>query len=211
MSDVTAQIHRAPAPCDRPAPESGLDPHSHEDGRRCVWEDGAWVTVTSISEPVEPVKVDKKDRGLEPKFYVHRVDGRDAPGGDRHDAQHGYFVLDCVFDPIARPALALYAVLARQRGYEVLADDIEANLRVLYSMAGDVMPNADIRAVATWSYPQPPEEAYRGLLEEEIEGLSVAVKAALDVQEIDRADLAPEDIVGQGNEGTFKFTLLPDA
>lgn len=45
--------------------------------------------------------------GLYGKFRVSRVDGRDAPGGDRADAY--YFVLDRTYDPYALPALEAYA------------------------------------------------------------------------------------------------------
>lgn len=45
--------------------------------------------------------------GLEHKYNVSRVDGRDGPGGDREGTR--YFVLDPANDPTAWRALWVYA------------------------------------------------------------------------------------------------------
>jgi len=66
-----------------------------------------------------------KGRGLYGKFFVHRVDGRDAPGGDKHPTD--YFVLDIVHDPFARIALAAYAAACKNE-YPVLEKDLAAKL-----------------------------------------------------------------------------------
>ena len=174
---ITEALHE---PCERPAP-TGDDPAAHthdDDGRVCAWDDahGEWLTVRAVPKeqspdlvmsppdidlPAYPPAPDQKEVGIYPKFFVRRIDGRDQDGGDREDAKQGYFVLDPVFDPAARPALALYSMLARQMGYEKLADDLDHNLRVLAQHVGaaleqgaepdpkDVRP---LRAVATWTY-----------------------------------------------------------
>jgi len=43
--------------------------------------------------------MDNRERGLYGKFFVHRVDGRDAAGGDKAGAD--YFVLDLTHDKYA--------------------------------------------------------------------------------------------------------------
>lgn len=67
-----------------------------------------------------------KSRGLYPegKFVVLRKDGTDQPGG-KHDGCK-YFVLDVTHDPHAIPALRAYAESARNDGYELLANDLDA-------------------------------------------------------------------------------------
>lgn len=57
--------------------------------------------------------------GLEERFYVNRVDGRDLPGGDREGTR--YFVLDPEHDIAARYALDEYAA---QCDNPQLAEDI---------------------------------------------------------------------------------------
>lgn len=47
--------------------------------------------------------------GLEHRYNVSRVDGRDAPGGDREGTR--YFVLDPANDKCARAALLYYATM----------------------------------------------------------------------------------------------------
>lgn len=59
--------------------------------------------------------------GLQVKFHVERIDGRDKPGGDKADAR--YFVLDYVHDENARAALALYADLCMAK-LPILAADL---------------------------------------------------------------------------------------
>lgn len=63
--------------------------------------------------------------GLYRKFNVSRVDGRDAPGGDRHGAR--YFVLDLDHDPRAREALRTYADECED-DYPQLAADLRAQI-----------------------------------------------------------------------------------
>lgn len=58
--------------------------------------------------------------GLFRKFHVERVDGRDAPGGDKAEAR--YFVLDHWHDPHARAALAAYAESVHRENPEFAAD-----------------------------------------------------------------------------------------
>jgi hypothetical protein len=65
-----------------------------------------------------------KTRGLYNKFIVRRTDGKDAPG-QKHDGCY-YFVLDPSHDPMAIPAIRAYATAAREAGYGLLADDLEA-------------------------------------------------------------------------------------
>lgn len=63
------------------------------------------------------------ETGLYAKFNVHRADGRDAPGGDRHGAQ--YFVLDITHDPHAAAAVRAYADECEE-AYPALAADLRA-------------------------------------------------------------------------------------
>lgn len=63
--------------------------------------------------------------GLQEKFFVSRVDGKDQPGGSKDNAR--YFVLDYVNDPMARYALGYY-IYACQAKYPELAADLKAAL-----------------------------------------------------------------------------------
>ncbi|MCM2331493.1 MAG: hypothetical protein NDI70_09370 [Pseudomonas sagittaria] len=63
------------------------------------------------------------------KYHVHRLDGRDAPGGDRHGAR--YFVLDLDHDPHAREALRTYADECED-AYPQLAADLRAEIDRLH-------------------------------------------------------------------------------
>ena len=65
------------------------------------------------------------EQGLFGKFHVSRLDGRDAPGGDRHGAR--YFVIDLDNDPHATPALRAYAE-ACEDDYPLLAQDLLAQI-----------------------------------------------------------------------------------
>lgn len=60
-------------------------------------------------------------QGLHQKYYVARVDGKDAPGGPKENAR--YFVLDYINDPIAKVALREYALRCKDE-YPQLADDL---------------------------------------------------------------------------------------
>jgi hypothetical protein len=62
-----------------------------------------------------------EERGLEPRYYVHRIDD---PMGKHNECR--FFVLDPQHDPIARIALRAYAQEARVRGHAALADDLFA-------------------------------------------------------------------------------------
>lgn len=66
-----------------------------------------------------------KDGPLYGKFFVSRVDGRDAAGGDKEDAR--YFVLDYTHDEFARDALEFYADSCTRK-YPQLANDIRKKL-----------------------------------------------------------------------------------
>ena len=72
----------------------------------------------------------KKKMGLYAKFFVSRVDGRDAPGDKHHGCD--YFVLDITHDPYAIPALAAYARACRK--------DYPALSRALMSKAKRASP-----------------------------------------------------------------------
>jgi len=63
--------------------------------------------------------------GLQSRYRVQRVDGRDRPGGDKAGAR--YFVLDYVHDPYARAALNAYAD-ACEMGLPKLAADLRVEL-----------------------------------------------------------------------------------
>ena len=62
-----------------------------------------------------------ENTGFYRKFIVSRVDGRDAPGGDREGAE--YFTLDLTHDPYARAAVLAYAD-ACEAELPVLAADL---------------------------------------------------------------------------------------
>lgn len=159
MTDI--QHSSEPEPCDQPFPSQeeikaggNVITHAHEDGRVCLAEVGhdKWQTAQPVRpiaaptvfeepEPEEP-RVDQKQAGLYNKYNVSRVDGRDKEGGDRFGAQ--YFVLDVVFDPAARIAATIYAVVARQMGYEALADDMERAMENFYSQVGEAVSAANM-------------------------------------------------------------------
>lgn len=219
---TTAHIVRKPEPCNQTPPEHEGDKQTHfhvEDGRVCWWDPikGEWVTVNSRHESVGEAEPQEVPKGLYPKFFVKRVDGRDAPGGDRHDAQQAYFVLDPIFDPHARPALALYALVARERGDVELADDIEANLRQINAYVGSVVEEgADpeslkrpLRVVATFTYP-----GYRAhyLDEESGQPMPVHDMARVDEQNLRDGTVTLIDADSWGDDpGGESISVLPDA
>lgn len=59
--------------------------------------------------------------GLEARYDVQKIND---PEGKHEDCR--YFVLDPQHDPLAREALAEYAVLASKAGHEGLARDLDA-------------------------------------------------------------------------------------
>ncbi|WP_068638744.1 hypothetical protein [Thauera butanivorans] len=61
------------------------------------------------------------EQGLLNKFSVSRLDGRDAPGGDRHGAR--YFVLDLDHDAHAKEAVRTY-IDSCEDDYPLLARDL---------------------------------------------------------------------------------------
>lgn len=61
------------------------------------------------------------------KFTVTRLDGTDQKPGDKH-YNCFVFVLDINHDPHAIAALLAYAKSVRMSGYELLADDLEAEI-----------------------------------------------------------------------------------
>ncbi|MCK9985648.1 MAG: hypothetical protein AzoDbin1_02120 [Azoarcus sp.] len=75
--------------------------------------------------PDRDTTIPATDQGLFGKFHVSRIDGRDAPGGDRHGAR--YFVIDLDHDPHAKPALRAYAE-ACEDDFPQLAQDIRAQI-----------------------------------------------------------------------------------
>lgn len=66
--------------------------------------------------------------GLGDKYYVHRVDMRDAPGEKHYRC--AYFVLDLTHDPFARWAAREYANIIADSNQE-LASDILALLNTI--------------------------------------------------------------------------------
>lgn len=62
-----------------------------------------------------------QEKGLYPKYEVHRRDGSSAPGG-KHEKCYMY-VLDLDHDPFAKPALLAYAD-ACEAEYPQLARDL---------------------------------------------------------------------------------------
>lgn len=67
-------------------------------------------------------------RGLYRKFTVTRTDGASAPGGKHEGCD--YFVLDLTHDPFAVVAIEAYAMVCRQDGYRLLADDLQDKAEV---------------------------------------------------------------------------------
>lgn len=67
-------------------------------------------------------KINKKDLGLYPKFKVTRTDGQSELGKKHHNCN--YFVLDLDHDPLAIPAMIMYANEAQSAGYGILANNI---------------------------------------------------------------------------------------
>lgn len=67
-----------------------------------------------------------KTRGLYDKFRVIRTDGSSAVGGKHGECE--YFVLDLTHDKHAAPALRAYSESARNDGYDLLANDLEAKV-----------------------------------------------------------------------------------
>lgn len=71
--------------------------------------------------------MNQKEEGILAKFAVHRLDGKDQPGG-KHEGCW-YWVLDPTHDPFAIPALRAYAEACRleyPKLYTELLDRIAA-------------------------------------------------------------------------------------
>lgn len=86
------------------------------------------------------------EQGQFNKFNVSRVDGRDAPGGDRHGAR--YFVLDLDYDPHARAALRTYADECEDT-YPQLAADLRGQIDRLHlgefvTVSETILPNGTV-------------------------------------------------------------------
>ena len=233
---MDVQITEGPKePCDRPAPgpETDQATHSHIDGRVCAWDSGqsTWLTVaavpksdfeitTQVGPPpqqapsnVIDLPVDQKARGMYPKFVVKRLDGRDEPGGDRDGARQAYLVLDPIYDPAARPALALYSMLVRQMGYEAYADDLDHNLAILNSMVSDALatqpgPHRG-RVVATWTYEVDP--AAEGYHNDQGEPLPLADAVLVDQTGLAEHAISIEDVASWADDESMKVRMLPDA
>ena len=62
---------------------------------------------------------DATERGLEARYHVEKIND---PAG-KHD-ECRYFVLDPQHDPLAREALAEYAIQAHHAGHVALAKDL---------------------------------------------------------------------------------------
>jgi hypothetical protein len=65
------------------------------------------------------------ERGLYPKFIVHRTDREDGEGRRHYDCE--YFVLDVNHDPHAKAAIKAYAESCRAE-YPALAADLDLML-----------------------------------------------------------------------------------
>ena len=226
------QITEGPKePCDYPAPEPGSTSasHTHTDGRVCAWnaEEDTWWTVAATPKseftvatqvmPGEP-EVPQKERGAYPKFLVGRADGRDQPGGDRHDALLAYCVLDPIFDPAARPAVALYAKIVRRMGYEKFADDLDHNLALLNQMASEALEvvhvdseTRPLRVIATWTFDSS-VEAYSGSMEDSgQEGLAGAQQMALfEMAALENNQLGVEDMLSWGEPDSLDVIVMPN-
>lgn len=72
------------------------------------------------------VDPDKKKKGVYRKFYVKRLDGKDAPGKKHSGCD--YFVLDLDHDPYAKAALRAYAK-ACEGNYPILAADLKRKVK----------------------------------------------------------------------------------
>lgn len=221
---ITKSLHD---PCDRPTP-TGEDAASHthdDDGRVCAWdsEQQSWLTVRAVSDsefevraavvsdedlasfPSYPQTPDQHALGLYPKFMVARMDGRDRPGADRDGAKQGYFVLDPIFDPAARPAMAIYAQVVRSMGYDTLADDIERNLEVITqhvsNVIGDAGDSASLRVVSTWTY-----DAIRAHYSDTD---NVAGMCKIDQEQIDSGAISLEDLMP--TDSAPNVMIIPNA
>lgn len=163
--------------------------------------------------PPEQAPKDPKDRGLFPKFAVHRVDGTDGPGGKHEECVSSLFVLDIVHDPLARQAYALYAMLADQHGYHALAADMVSNLRVVDTyIAEDTDEDTKIRMVATWTYPQASGHAYTEVVGyDAARRLTAAEKAGLDANGAEENELGLVDYADWADPGSLRVHFSPDA
>lgn len=212
-----ARITRKPEPCDMDGPRTEHETHRHEDGRVCVWEEGAWVTVNTKSETVhlEGQKVDQHAVGLYGKFQVQRRDKRDQAGGDRAEAAPHYFVLDPIFDPLSRVAMAAYALVAREHGYDKLADDLEANLKSLARLQAEAMDTQDpegtkrsLRAVTTWTY----DGTIDNYAQQRGDRPGADEMAALDMHNLAEEGSQIEDLLGMADsDGDIATWVLPNA
>lgn len=70
---------------------------------------------------------DEQDHGVIQKYTVRR---RHDPSGKHDDCW--FFVLDIKHDPLAREALAAYAVAAREAGYLALYADLTERLAAVH-------------------------------------------------------------------------------
>jgi hypothetical protein len=83
---------------------AGLPPLEAKPGKA---EEGRPELGQPTDLPPRDMSVAAQLQGVFRKYHVRRVDGRDAPGGDRHGDEH--FVLNLTRDPHAVPAIAAYA------------------------------------------------------------------------------------------------------
>jgi hypothetical protein len=144
-----------------------------------------------------------------PEFTVRRTDGKDAPGEEFADARMTYCVLDPVYDPAARPAMALYAALCRRiPGREHLAETLEHNLGVLAEEVSGILESLEhpngrtLRAVATWAYPVDPAD-YPGVKR-------LAEMASLDQDHLGKGLLAIEDLSSAADSDLIDIRILPN-
>lgn len=152
-----------------------------------------------------------KNTGLVQKFNVTRVDGRDAPGGDREGAE--YFVLDYVHDPIARAALHSVADVYRQEGFTALADDLDEKWRNGWLSMTDPMtpqptPPDDQMTPAEYGaavgVPGPYRDDWPEPAQPEAEDLLSRVRDAFYEETVDPADGPPEEAVSAAMERAFR-------
>lgn len=81
---------------------------------------------------------DEQDHGVIQKYTVRR---RHDPSGKHDDCW--FFVLDIKHDPLAREALAAYAVAAREAGYLALYADLTERLAAVQQVKEDICTACD--------------------------------------------------------------------
>jgi hypothetical protein len=79
--------------------------------------------------------MDKRQRGIYPKFVVKRADRKDSYGKKHFGCE--YFVLDLSHDPYAEAAIRVYADECQKDGYIRLAQDLRARADAMFRAKRD--------------------------------------------------------------------------